>query len=203
MKHLVFGVAVVALAAPALAEQTSLPVHRVNVSCQFALDGQGNVLDQSTIHEEIAAAVVGLADFAREHEGQAVYIEIAIEASDSSRYCEMYDDHIQEELPESVSFDDIDRWYGIRNLSTQNAGPETFNLWARTLETNAGLTHLVLPMLSDIPVDGLFVTQRFSHFYYYRGPSTVRYLTGNGFDAVEIYPIGNSQFFWKEISEIE
>ncbi len=195
----------VAFYGQAQADDASLPVHRLSASCSYYIneDGVPLIAENEVLRLELESSVVDFVQFAKDHQGQATYVEFSIQASNSAGLCLMFDDHLASDLPPGKTLGSLDRSYGFNEIEQGKADDETtYRLWARTAEHNAGTTSIILPHPSEIPSDGLFVTRRFGDFYYFSGPVILGFSEGNGFESAVLQPIGNSQFFWKEISEI-
>ncbi|MCF7779376.1 hypothetical protein GLP59_17355 [Sulfitobacter sp. M220] len=187
------------------AENISLPVHRFGASCDFFIgdDALPLVVENKALHEKIQDSVVSFVEFAKNHQGQATYVEFSIRSSNSAGWCMMFDDHLVEDLPSNKQLSGVDRQFGLHQSDDKNSNEEiSYRLWVRTSEVNSGTMSIIFPHPSNIPSDGLFVTRRFGDTYYFSGPVILRLTEGNGFDAVALQPIGNSQFFWKEIYQI-
>ena len=115
----------------------------------------------------------------------------------------MFDDHLAEDLPSGKTPNDIDRQFGLHQYNVEDTDDDLFyRLWVRTSEVNSGTMSVLVPHPSSVPQDGLFITRRFGDTYYFSGPVILGFSEGNGFDAVVLHPLGNSQIFWREISEI-
>jgi hypothetical protein len=189
----------------AYAENISLPVHRFSASCDFFIDEDAVplIVENEALHGKIQNSTVSFVEFAKSHQGQATYVEFSIEASNSAGWCMMFDDHLAEDLPSGTTPNDIDRQFGLHKYSIEDSDTDVFyRLWVRTSEVNSGTMSVIIPHPSSIPSDGLFVTRRFGDTYYFSGPVILGFSEGNGFDAVVLHPLGNSQIFWREISEI-
>lgn len=189
----------------AAAETDTLPLYTFEIGCDFPVDEGGKPipLEHNENYQKLANSLVDFVSFAKKYQGRAVYVRFLIESSNSAGGCDMFRDHLIKQLPQGVKYDDLDIAYGIRRLPEEASDAPRLSIWARTLGTNAGSTSVILPDISSVPINGLFITREFGHFYVFQGPVVMNYLSGNGFDAAQFYPLQNSEIFWKEISKIE
>ena len=186
------------------AKDISIPELVLEADCQFFVNNDATEMDQENDenHQKLKQALINAIKFAEAYQGQMVYVRLSIEASNSAGACDMFDPHLQRALPDNLTFGDIDRKYGIRQLPKEIRSSENLDIWARTLDYNAGSTAVILPVLSSLPDDALVVTQKFGTFYIFEGLAVPHYHSGNGLDGAGFNPIQNSAPFWREISKI-
>ena len=188
----------------AKADDIALPVHRFTASCDFYTSETGAPIATAndTLHASIQSSIVDLVEFAKDHQGQATYVEFSIQASNSAGWCMMFDDHLAADLPTGKVPSDIDRAFGLQQHSAEGSRDVFYRLWARTAEMNAGTMSVILPHAPSVPQDGLFVTSKFGAAYHFSGPVILEFSEGNGFNSATLHPLGNSQIFWREIARI-
>lgn len=121
-----------------------------------------------------------LADFAEKHQGEVVYIEFGIEATNHAGSCTMEGAAARETEKRPPS-------------SLDPVNPE--GGWARdgfdlvlSMPYEAGTLDIALVDPADVPVGGPFVARRDFHRYFLSGPVVIRHETGNGFRGVSLYP---------------
>lgn len=133
---------------------------------------------------EAKPELVPLADFAERHQGEVVYVEFGIEATDHAGSCAIEGAAAREtERRPPSSLDPVNPEGG----------------WARdgfdlvlSMPHEAGTLDIALVDAADVPLGGPFVARRDFYRYFLAGPVVIRHETGNGFRGVSLYPAENA-----------
>lgn len=133
---------------------------------------------------EAKPELVPLADFAEKHQGEVVYVEFGIEATDHAGSCTMDGAAARETEKRPPS-------------SLDPVSPESG--WARegydlvlSMPYEAGTLDIALVDAADVPLGGPFVSRRDFHRYFLAGPVIIRHETGNGFRGLSLHPAENA-----------
>lgn len=125
-----------------------------------------------------------LADFADKHQGEVVYVEFGIEATNHAGSCTMEGAAAREtEKRPPASLDPVDPDGGWSR--------DGFDL-VLSAPYEAGTLDIALVDAADVPLGGPFVARRDFYRYFLAGPVVIRHETGNGFRGVSLYPAGNA-----------
>jgi hypothetical protein len=172
MRPVLFFLLLLVLAAQALLllrAEPGLPAIRVMTTCDEA---------------EEKPELIPLADFAEKHQGEVVYVEFGIEATDHAGSCAIEGAAARETEKRPPS-------------SLDPVNPE--GGWARdgfdlvlSMPYEAGTLDIALVDAADVPVGGPFVARRDFYRYFLAGPVIIRHETGNGFRGVSLYPAENA-----------
>ena len=152
-----------------LRAEPGLPAIRVMIDCELT---------------EEKPELIPLAEFAEAHQGEVVYVEFGIEATDHAGSCAIAGAAAREtEKRPPASLDPVRPGSG----------------WARegydlvlSMPYEAGTLDIALVDQADVPLGGPFVARRDFYRYFLAGPVIIRHETGNGFRGVSLYPADNA-----------